>query len=59
MSGDGRRTSRSASSHSQGMSAQVLVVGHDSQATIQRLKPYTSPVSRAPPGRIPSARPSP
>ena len=58
LSADGRRTSRSVKSSSQGSSGNVLVSGHASQTTKNVPKAKISPATSAPPKRIPSRRPS-
>ncbi len=57
-SGPGRRTHSSASRHTQGSTAQTLMVVQETQVTDQRLNPNTSPHRNAPVGRRPNARAS-
>ena len=57
-SGPGRRRRRSVASRSHGRSAQTPVCGHETQTTKNRLKAKTTPASRAPAKRCPSARAS-
>ena len=57
-SGPGRRMASSARISSQGMSGKMLVSGHASQITKNVPNAKTSPVSSAPPKRMPKSRPS-